>query len=354
MNCDSLRTVALVGAAMVIGSVTPTLAQSTATRTRALEWNAEINAPVAQVWALFTTKEGIERWMTPLAEVDLRIGGTIRTNYNPNGTIGDEGTIVHRVLSFEPERMLSMRVEQSPAGFPHGRVIEQAWGVTYFEPLGPKRTKIRLVSAGWGEGPEWDAAEAFFEAGNEWTLDKLRALFPGDSADAGATLDHVNVTLELARRLIGGEWVAEQAAPDGGTFRVRNVSIDGPDGRSVFTRGWLGDASGMFEHGQGQVWIEPGANEVRFQNINEQGHVARGVITSPAPDTLVWDWHARSDAGPRQHYRVTMIFTGPDAYRFKLEHVEEGDTYRELIALPFTRAKHTSKAPAAAPNPLDR
>ncbi|MCC6910121.1 MAG: SRPBCC domain-containing protein [Phycisphaerales bacterium] len=307
---------------------------------RTLEWNAEIDAPLAQVWDAFTTEDGIESWMTPLAEVDLRIGGSIKTNYNPQGTIGDETTIVHRILSLEPQRMLSSRVEKSPSGFPHAKVLEQAWGVWYFEPLGANRTHIRLVSAGWGSGSDWDAAETFFQAGNEWTLNQLKEKFAAAAGNAASP----DATLDIARRLLGGEWIASQPNESGETFRVRNTFIDGPDGRSFSVRGWVGGDDGMFEHGQGQIWIEPGQNEVRFQNINEQGHVARGAITSPKADTLEWDWHARADAGPGQRYRVTMHFTGPDAYTFRLEHLEENGSYRQLIELPFTRVRESSEA----------
>src|SRR5687767_1694943 len=43
-----------------------------------------VDAPVADVWAKFTTKEGCASWMAPRAEVDFRVGGTIRTNYDVN------------------------------------------------------------------------------------------------------------------------------------------------------------------------------------------------------------------------------------------------------------------------------
>ncbi|GEM_PF-2671539 len=342
MNRNALIRASLVVVVLALGAAGSMRLQEPAAPSRTLEWNADIDAPVAKVWGAFTTKEGVEAWMTPVAEVDLRVGGTLKTNYNPQGTTGDESTIVHRILAFEPQRMLAMRVEKSPAGFPHAKVIEQAWGITYFEPLGPNRTHIRLVSAGWGSGPDWDAAEAFFQAGNEWTLNKLKEMFAGDGAATSKAA--ADATLDVARRMLDGEWIAERQEDDGKTFRVRNVAIDGADHRSLSTRGWLGGAEGMFEHGQGQIWIEPGTNEVRFQNINEQGHVARGAITSPNENTLVWDWHARSDAGPGQRYRVTTTFTGADAYTFELEHLEDDGSYRKLIELPFRRVE---EAPAA-------
>lgn len=330
-------------------AASPGLAQSPAPLGRTLEWTVEINAPISKVWEMWTTEEGIKTWMTPVAEVDLRVGGTIRTNYNPSGTIGDEGTIVHRILSLEPGRMISMRTEKSPAGFPHARAIEQAWGITYFDPIDEHRTRVRLVSAGWGSGPEWDAAETFFQAGNEWTLNKLKALFPEDEKRAAQTppvesQSQAKETLARVRRLVGGEWIAQRQSPEGALFRVRNVCTNGPDGQSVITRGWLGGDEGMFEHASTQIWREPGSGEVRFQNINEQGHIARGTIVSAGDETIIWHWHARTDNGPGRHYRVTMTFTGPDAYDMKIEHIEEDGSFSTMIEMPFTRVESSPEA----------
>ena len=51
-----------------------------------------VRAPIAEVWRAYTTSAGWQAWVTPLAEVDLRVGGVIRTNYNPNGKLGDADT----------------------------------------------------------------------------------------------------------------------------------------------------------------------------------------------------------------------------------------------------------------------
>jgi hypothetical protein len=39
-------------------------------------------------YAAYTTKKGYENWATPLAEVDLKVGGFIKSNYNKEGKIG--------------------------------------------------------------------------------------------------------------------------------------------------------------------------------------------------------------------------------------------------------------------------
>ena len=52
-----------------------------------------IEAPVDSVWAAFTTKEGQESWNVAHAEIDLKIGGKMRTHYDAAGRIGDSNTI---------------------------------------------------------------------------------------------------------------------------------------------------------------------------------------------------------------------------------------------------------------------
>lgn len=102
--------------------------------TRTLTHEAVINAPVSAVWRAFTDEKEVMTWMTPLADIDLRVGGLMRTNYNPNGEIGDATTIANQILSFEPERMLSIKNVQAPEGFPWKENFQGTWSVMYFTP----------------------------------------------------------------------------------------------------------------------------------------------------------------------------------------------------------------------------
>src|SRR5216683_3316100 len=76
---------------------------------RVLRTEVVVDATPEQLWEAFTTKAGWESWAVPLAEVDFRMGGTIRTNYSKEAGIGGKGTITHHILSYEPDRMLTMR-----------------------------------------------------------------------------------------------------------------------------------------------------------------------------------------------------------------------------------------------------
>jgi uncharacterized protein YndB with AHSA1/START domain len=136
-----------------------------------------INAPVAEVWRIFTTSEGYLATGVAQARVDLRIGGEIQSHYGgpdgKQGQLGDAETIVNEILAYEPERMLAIRIKQAPASFPHRSAIDGTWTVVYFNPAGENMTQVRLVGLGYRDTPESQALRQFFEQGNRWTLDHI-------------------------------------------------------------------------------------------------------------------------------------------------------------------------------------
>jgi uncharacterized protein YndB with AHSA1/START domain len=145
-----------------------------------------IKAPVEAVWAALTTKEGQESWNVAHAEIDLKIGGKMRTHYDPKGVIGDPGTIVNTILAFEPNRLLAMQVADPPAKFPFKDAIRKMWTVIHFEEAGPGRTRLRVVGVGYGDDDESRKLKAFFARGNDYTIRKLQAKFePGAKSQSG-------------------------------------------------------------------------------------------------------------------------------------------------------------------------
>lgn len=131
-----------------------------------------INAPVSEVWRLFTTSEGFKSTGVAKAEVDLRIGGEIRTHYDPNGTLGDANSIVNEILAYEPERMLAIRIKQAPATFPFKNAMRSTWSVIHLLPAG-EMTQVRIVGLGYNDDAESKAMREFFEKGNRVTLDRM-------------------------------------------------------------------------------------------------------------------------------------------------------------------------------------
>ena len=138
-----------------------------------------VEAPLAEVWGAFTTSEGLRSWLAPHAEIDLRVGGLMRTNYNPQGQLGDPQTIENAILSFEPQRMISIKVAKAPADFPFPNAVQQMWTVVYFSSAGASRTTVREVTLGFDSDPESQRMRAFFNQGNATTLSLLQKHFAG-------------------------------------------------------------------------------------------------------------------------------------------------------------------------------
>ncbi|RMH30614.1 MAG: SRPBCC domain-containing protein [Planctomycetota bacterium] len=323
--------------AMAAGATVLTLAQPSAGRT--LEHRAVIDAPVADVWRAFTDEAEVCSWMCHLAEIDLRVGGLYRTNYNPNGAIGDATTITNQILAFEPERMLALRNVGVPEGFPWEADFQKTWSVIYFEPVAPDRTRVRIVGMGYGEGGDWDALYEFFEEGNAWTLNELSKKFGADDApDASAALGALGA-------LVGGEWIHESQTPDGGVFRVRNIVERGADGVSLIARGWLGHGEGMTDHGRTMIYADPLSGGTRFLNVNELGAVASGRVWLEGGSTVVWDWNEVTTRGERARHRVEMVFdpARPDWYGFRLTQLGDDGRATPMVDIGYERV---DEAPA--------
>jgi uncharacterized protein YndB with AHSA1/START domain len=142
-----------------------------------------VAAPVEEVWKAWTTAEGQKAWMVAHAEIDLRVGGLMRTHYDPKGTLGDAGTIENTIISYEPQRMLSIKVHRTPQNFPFPNAVKNMWTVVYLDPEGAQATRVRIVGLGFGADEESRAMRAFFDRGNAYTLKKLQERFAPKKAE---------------------------------------------------------------------------------------------------------------------------------------------------------------------------
>ena len=89
----------------------PVTVQQVAAPEKALRFEVTVPAPVDEVWAAFTTKEGLQTWLWKDVRVDLRPGGDWIVQYTPTATGG--GTI----LSLAPRHEIAIRA-LAPERFP--------------------------------------------------------------------------------------------------------------------------------------------------------------------------------------------------------------------------------------------
>jgi len=136
-----------------------------------------INAPVGAVWNAWATTAGLRAWLAPQADVDLRIDGSMRANYDPKGSLGDAATIENKVLAYEPERMLAIKVAKAPDNFPFRARVHEMWTVLYFQGTPDGKTALRIVGMGFAPDVESQRMKEFFRQGNAFTLSQLQKRF---------------------------------------------------------------------------------------------------------------------------------------------------------------------------------
>ena len=135
-----------------------------------------IPAPVDEVWKVFATSEGYKALGPALAEVDLRVGGAIRSRYRADGVLGDAETIENVIVDYRAPVMMAIRIQKPPASFPFKEAWKSTWTVLTLTPT-EDGTHLRAASYGYGTDEESVAMRRFFEAGNQQTIDTLRRHF---------------------------------------------------------------------------------------------------------------------------------------------------------------------------------
>ena len=149
--------------------------RTTASGERILTETVWLEAPVADVWAAYTTSEGWTAWASPKAEIDLRAGGSILTQYDKTKAIGDDGTNRLTIVSYVPEEILTLKADVS-ANWPEllKQDAENLCNVILFEAMGENRTRIRSFGLGYGDSQEYDALLDFFAQANAGLLAGLK------------------------------------------------------------------------------------------------------------------------------------------------------------------------------------
>ena len=143
-----------------------------------------LDAPVGDVWAAWTTKEGIKSFFAPDCNIELRVGGPFEMLFLLDGEPGQRGGEGVTFLAIQPEKMLSF-TWNAPPHLPHAR-SQLTHVVLRFSEVGGDRTRLTLTHDGWGEGGEWDEAFAYFE--RAWLDAVLPNLVERFAGEDGRTL----------------------------------------------------------------------------------------------------------------------------------------------------------------------
>jgi uncharacterized protein YndB with AHSA1/START domain len=132
-----------------------------------------VNAPISEVWRVFTTSEGAEEFFAQKANIGLAIGGPYEIQFDPN----DErsGTKGLKILSYAPEEMISFQWN-APPELPEVR-NGGTWVVVTMRAVGTQQTDVTIEHLGWKSGPQWDQAYVHFQRGWSELMNRLERRF---------------------------------------------------------------------------------------------------------------------------------------------------------------------------------
>jgi uncharacterized protein YndB with AHSA1/START domain len=127
---------------------------------RVISGEVVVNAPVPDVWAVWTTVEGVRSFFGADARIDLRVGGAYEILFDLDAEPGKQGGEGVTILAVEPEKMLSF-TWNAPPHLPEARAQHTHVVLRFFDEHGG--TRVTMRHDGWGEGGEWDEAFAYFQ-----------------------------------------------------------------------------------------------------------------------------------------------------------------------------------------------
>jgi len=133
-----------------------------------------VNVPLDSVWNAYTTKKGWESWAVAIAEIDLKVGGFIKTNYNENGKIGDSTTILTHIINYVPKKLITLQAEITE-NFPEfmKKEAKDFYNVIYFEESKKGTTNVKSYGIGYKNTPKYLSLMKYFISANEMSLMNL-------------------------------------------------------------------------------------------------------------------------------------------------------------------------------------
>jgi len=171
---------AAAGGAAAELSKTPDVADTsfvTADGARTLQQSVTIAAPAAALWKAFADTEEFKRWNSPVAAVDLRVGGTLEASYDPKHALGDPDNIKHRIVTFLPGRLIVFQNIQAPRDLPDAQAFQRTVTIVQYDPAGDGRTRVTISSTGWATDAPSARLYHFFQVDNAELLEKMKTVY---------------------------------------------------------------------------------------------------------------------------------------------------------------------------------
>lgn len=145
---------------------------------RAVAHERVVARPRAEVWALWSSAEGVTRWLCDEAKIELCPGGAYEIYFLLDQPPGRRGSETCRVLSFVPGRMLSF-TWNAPPHLERTR-HQHTWVVVELADAPEGATRVAITHTGWPASglaaePQWAETFAYFDRAWGRVLDSLES-----------------------------------------------------------------------------------------------------------------------------------------------------------------------------------
>ena len=140
-----------------------------------LQYVMDLPATRDRVWEMWTTAVGLCSWLCLRAEVEPKVGGPFELFFNPDESKpASDSTLGCKVLSVDRPRLLvfdwrgadELAEVMNAPGTPRTRCQVELLPR-------PTGTRLRVTHSGWGDGPGWEEARAWFDRAWSGALERL-------------------------------------------------------------------------------------------------------------------------------------------------------------------------------------
>ena len=131
----------------------------------------KLNMPIADVWQLWSTEQGLNKIFGSKCNFKLEIGGPIEILFDESAEPGLQGSEGCQIMAIEPESMLSFSWN-APPHLPEIRK-QRTFVTLAFKSDSDKVTSFSLSHYGWSQGQKWDETYEYFSKAWGFVLGSL-------------------------------------------------------------------------------------------------------------------------------------------------------------------------------------
>ena len=136
-----------------------------------------VNAPIADVWAAWTTTRGASTWLAERTHISGELGGPFEVYFLQDAPYGGQGCEGCRIHALDPMKRIAF-TWSAPPQFPSIRLPGLMTIVDIsLEPVGATATRVTFTQYGWGVGGQWADVRRYFETAWDIPLGRLKHRF---------------------------------------------------------------------------------------------------------------------------------------------------------------------------------